>query len=233
MITMYNGDCIEYMAAMPDNAYDLAIVDPPYGNGGNAEWDKKSRGRFGGIFGKYIITRTNDCISMRRSGFEDIEHWDIAPGENYFRELFRVSKNQIIWGGNYFSLPPSRNFIVWRKLTISESFSMAMCEYAWTSIQGNAKIFEYPPQDKSRFHPTQKPVALYKWLLKNYANPGDKILDTHGGSGSICIACHDMGYDLTWIEIDKNYYNAACERYKLHAVQKELWHIKGGEIYEG
>ncbi|GHU11267.1 hypothetical protein FACS1894151_10930 [Spirochaetia bacterium] len=150
----------------------------------------------------------------------DINDWDIAPGKEYFDELFRVSNYQIIWGGNYFDLPPSRNFIIWRKLTISENFSMAMAEYAWTNINGNAKVFECAPQDPERFHPTQKPVKLYKWLLSKYAQPGYKILDTHLGSGSIAIACHDLGFDLTGCELDTDYYNAAMERLRIHQKQQ-------------
>ena len=112
--------------------------------------------------------------------------------------------------------------MIWKKLTISEKFSMAMAEYAWTSIEGNAKIFECAPQDKDRFHPTQKPVKLYKWLLMNYAKQGDRILDTHLGSGSIAIACHDAGFDLTGYELDKDYYEAACKRLKNHQAQGQF-----------
>lgn len=148
----------------------------------------------------------------------------MAPSEEYFKELFRVSKHQIIWGANYFpKMPPTRCFIVWRKLTISENFSMAMAEYAWTSFNENAKVFEYAPQGKkhdTRFHPTQKPVALYSWLLHNYAKPGYKILDTHLGSGSIAIACHDSGYELTGIELDTDYFDKAVARIKEY--QKQL-----------
>ena len=150
----------------------------------------------------------------------------MAPSEEYFSELMRVSKHQIVWGGNYFPLPPTRNFIIWRKLTISETFTMAMAEYAWTSLDGNAKVFDYAPQgtvEEVRFHPTQKPVALYKWLLTRYAKPGQTILDTHGGSGSICIACHDLGFDLTWMELDADYYAAAVKRYQEHARQGRLF----------
>jgi len=146
--------------------------------------------------------------------------WDIAPSPEYFQELFRVSQNQIIWGGNYFNLPPTRCFIVWRKLTISEAFSMAMCEYAWTSFNDNAKLFEYAPQDSTRFHPTQKPVALYKWLLKKFANPGNKILDTHVGSASSLIACYEMGFEYIGFEIDECYFSLASER--LEAVKSQL-----------
>lgn len=141
--------------------------------------------------------------------------WDVAPGEDYFKELFRISRNQIIWGGNYFQLPPTRCFLVWRKLSISESFSMAMCEYAWTSFNSNAKVFEHIPQGNKkdkRFHPTQKPVALYKWILANYAKQGDTILDTHVGSASSLIACEEMGFKYVGFEIDEDYYRMAKER---------------------
>jgi site-specific DNA-methyltransferase (adenine-specific) len=136
----------------------------------------------------------------------DINEWDVAPPPEYFSELQRVAKRRIICGGNYFGLPPNRNFIVWRKLTISENFSMAMAEYLWTDIPGNAKVFDFAPQDKNRFHPTQKPVQLYKWLLSKYAKPGYKILDTHLGSGTHAVACAELGFDLTACEIDEFYY---------------------------
>jgi site-specific DNA-methyltransferase (adenine-specific) len=186
-----------------------------------------SKPRFGGRFAKYQKKKTNHATGGRFARYDrggqtggtwtskygsDINDWDVAPPREYFDELFRVSKNQIIWGGNYFDLPPSRNFIVWRKLTISENFSMAMAEYAWTSLPGNAKVFDYAPQDPARFHPTQKPVALYKWLLSRYARSGWKILDTHLGSGSSAVACHDLGFELTACEIGGDYYAAAMER---------------------
>lgn len=154
--------------------------------------------------------------------------WDVAPTQEYFDELFRVSKNQIIWGGNYFSLPPTRCFLVWRKLTISENFSMAMAEYAWTSFDGNAKVFEFMPQakpGKERFHPTQKPVELYAWIFKNYAEEGMKVLDTHMGSQSSRIAAHFAGLDFYGCEIDKDYFDAGCARY-----EKEC---KGIEVING
>lgn len=181
-----------------------------------------NRSRFGGIFDKYKIECTRTGGGWANDNAKKIKHWDIAPNINYFEELFRVSKNQIIWGGNYFLLPPTRCFLVWRKLTISESFTMAMCEYAWTSFNDNAKWIEIAPQNdqgKARFHPTQKPVKLYSWILNKYAKAGDKILDTHLGSGSIAISCHDMGYDLTGYEIDQDYYNAAAKRLENHKRQ--------------
>lgn len=141
--------------------------------------------------------------------------WDVAPGKEYFQELFRVSRNQIIWGGNYFELPPTRCFLVWRKLTISENFSMAMCEYAWTSFTGNAKLFECAPQgtaNETRFHPTQKPVKLYNWALGMFAEKGMKILDTHAGSASSLVACRMAGLDAWGFEIDPVYYEKAKKR---------------------
>ena len=211
---LYNCDCIEAMREYPDKYFDLAIVDPPYGSGGVEDWEKKTR--FGPRFDKYKKPgRTGGGYFKKYS--KKIIDWDIAPGKEYFEELFRISKHQIIWGGNYFNkyLPSNRNFIIWRKLTISESFTMAMAEYAWTSLNGNAKVFECAPQGtkaEPRFHPTQKPVALYEWLLSQYANKGDKILDTHAGSGSSLIACHRMGFEITAFEIDKEYYQKAKAR---------------------
>lgn len=139
--------------------------------------------------------------------------WDIAPGKEYFEELFRISRNQIIWGGNYFDLPPTRCFLIWRKTNVPHDFSMAMAEYAWTSFSGNAKVFDYSAVgQQGRFHPTQKPPELYKWILTNYAKQGDKILDTHVGSASSLIACYDLGFDYVGFEIDKEYYELASKR---------------------
>jgi site-specific DNA-methyltransferase (adenine-specific) len=150
--------------------------------------------------------------------------WDVAPKQEYFSELFRISRNQIIWGGNYFSLPPTRCFLIWRKLTISEAFSMAMCEYAWTSFNSNAKWIEIAPQgDPNRFHPTQKPIKLYTWILENYAKQGDKILDTHVGSASSLIACDRMGFECWGYEIDETYYKLAQERIKRELAQGTLF----------
>lgn len=209
---VFNRDCLEAMLEYPDNAFDLAVVDPPYGGAADGS-----------------ITRTGGTWSrkyQKESGIStDIRNWDVAPGQDYFDELFRVSRDQIIWGGNYFSLPPTRCFLVWRKLTISESFSMAMAEYAWTSFNGNAKVFEHTPQGKAgeRFHPTQKPVALYAWIFKNYAKPGMKILDTHLGSGSSRIAAWDAGLDFVGYEIDKTYFDLQEERFQAHIAQGNLF----------
>ena len=221
----YNMDCMEGMKQFPDKYFELAIIDPPYGSAGNEEWDNRERGRFGGLFDRYKIERTGEAWAEKYG--KKIKTWDIAPDKEYFEELFRVSQHQIIWGGNYFNeyLPSNRNFIVWRKLTISESFTMAMAEYAWTSLPGNAKVFESVPQGNAndkRFHPTQKPVALYMWLLNKYAKPGDKILDTHVGSASSLIACHKLGFKYVGFEIDPDYYKMANERLESYKNQLNL-----------
>jgi site-specific DNA-methyltransferase (adenine-specific) len=153
--------------------------------------------------------------------------WDVAPEPEYFEQLFRVSRNQIIWGANYFpNMPPTRCFLVWRKLSISEKFSMAMAEYAWTSFNQNAKVFECAPQGKKndpRFHPTQKTIELYAWIFNNFCKAGDTILDTHLGSGSSAIAAHQLGFDFTGIEIDDEYYEKAKERLLRYQAQLSLF----------
>ena len=205
----YNCDCMELMAKYPDKYFELAIVDPPYGifnkkKSASMNWQKSgSGGTWASKYGKKA------------------EKWDLEPEPAYFEELNRISRNQIIWGANHFGIKTD-NYVIWRKLTISESFTMGMCEFASVSLKGNPKVFECKPQDTFRFHPTQKPVKLYKWLLELYANPGDKILDTHMGSGSIAIACHYMGYNLTACEIDENYYKAAIKRIKEETAQLDL-----------
>jgi site-specific DNA-methyltransferase (adenine-specific) len=222
-VTVTNEDCMNLMARYPDKYFDLAVVDPPYGDaGGSAAWDRRGRLPPAGRGAKYAMTERGGGAGDKKYG-NNLMEWDIAPPPEYFAELFRVSKKQIIWGGNYFALPPSRNFIIWRKLTISENFTMAMAEYAWASMPGNAKVIERAPQDKERFHPAQKPVEIYKKLLQWYSKPGDKILDTHLGSGSSAIACIDMGCELTGCEIAPEYYKKAMTRIKRHLSQRELF----------
>lgn len=235
MSEFINGDCMEYLPKYPDNHFDLAIVDPPYGDGGGGHWSGKER--FGQLFDRYrkaLYVRTTEEVQQLReqaapgrANTQKIIAWDVAPGDDYFKELFRVSRNQVIWGGNYFRLPPTRCFLVWRKLSIGESFSMAMCEYAWTSFNGNAKVFEKVPQDATgkRFHPTQKPIELYEWVLNLYAKPGDKILDTHVGSGSSLIAAIGGGYDYTGFEIDPDYYRQAQERIDRETAQMTIFQM--------
>ena len=219
----YNMDCMDGMKQFPDKYFDLAIVDPPYGGAGkdvDETFNGAIVGRFGGTFEKYFKGDKRGHMGGGHAKKYGYGHWDIAPSKEYFKELFRVSKNQIIWGGNYFELPPTRCFVIWKKLTISENFTMAMCEYAWTSFNDNAKVFEYAPQDKNRFHPTQKPIALYKWLLNRYAKEGDKILDTHVGSASSLIACRESGFQYVGFEIDEEYFKMAQKR--LQAVEAQM-----------
>ncbi len=219
-IKLYNRDCLEAMREMPDKAFDLAIVDPPYGIGASK-------------FGSY------GQIKKRRFTTYSRKDWDNqTPNEEYFQELFRVSKKQIIWGGNYFlrCLPPCIKWIIWDKI-IADGCDFGEYELAWTSDFAKGKIFRLSSswnngentrdlsrlQKPRRIHPTQKPVKLYKWILKNYSNPGDKILDTHLGSGSIAIACWDMGFDLTGFEIDSEYYTNAVNRLETHKKQLKLF----------
>ena len=207
MINLHHGDCMEAMAKMPDNAYDLAIVDPPYG------------------IGVCNMTLGNGKKKINRG----LNNWDIsAPNKQYFNELFRVSKNQIIWGANNMTdnIPVSTGWLFWDKGTGANDFADG--ELAWTSFGGAVRKYfkvwvgNSAKDGLCRIHPTQKPIALYKWLLDKYAKPGDKILDTHGGSMSIAIACHDCGYDLDLWEIDEGYYNAGVKRYNDHIKQLTL-----------
>lgn len=229
----YNMDCMDGMKEFPDKFFDLAIVDPPYGNAINPSTNNLRGGQQTGNSAEdsaggspATICRTGGSWSKKyqKGGiFEsDIRIWDIAPDAAYFDELGRVSKNQIIWGGNYFNLPPTRCFLVWQKLTISEKFSMAMCEYAWTSFNDNAKLFACTPQGtakEKRFHPTQKPIALYTWILNLYAKEGYKILDTHVGSASSLIACYRAGLEYWGFETHKGYYQKATERLETEKAQ--------------
>ena len=203
-IKIYNEDCLDAMKLMPDNAYDLAIVDPPYGLGNKLVDGNASR---------------NSKIRYNRDSIK----WDIVPNQEYFNELFRVSKNQIIWGGNYFNLPPTRCNLIWDKMQI---FTGADFELAWTSFDKASRAFRMSrieAYSNGKIHPTQKPIKLYEWILDNYANEGDKILDTHLGSGSIAIACHNRGFDLTAYEIDRDYFEATSKRIQDHIAQLTLF----------
>ena len=196
----YNMDCMEGMKEFPDKYFDLCIVDPPYGININHNMGRRK--------------------GDKHSDYKKVT-WDSEPPtEEYFNELFRVSQNQIIWGGNYFHLPPTKCFIVWQKPQISEEMSFSMCEYAWASFDSTAKIIKMYGQEHDRIHPTQKPVKLYKWLLTNYAKQGDKILDTHVGSASSLIACHNLGFQYVGFELDKEYYEQSLKR--LETVKKQV-----------
>tara|TARA_R100000655_G_scaffold106601_1_gene156065 strand:+ start:998 stop:1666 length:669 start_codon:yes stop_codon:yes gene_type:complete len=219
-INLYNKDCMEALKEFKDKQFDLAIVDPPYGI--KADENAYKNG-----------------IKCKKNGFKEHKKgmWDSAiPSKKYFTELKRVAKNQIIWGGNYFTeyLKPIMSWIVWDKM--QHNFSFADGELAWNSFGNKLKIFQYARGNESGFapkikdglkiglniHPTQKPVKLYEWLLMNYAKEGDKILDTHLGSGSIAIACHNLGFDLEGYELDKEYFEAAKKRLKQHQSQLRI-----------
>lgn len=207
-LTITNEDNMQLMSRYPDNYFELAIVDPPYGinmsmghKGSEKRGDKNKYKKFAG-------------------GDNSI------PTKEYFNELFRISVNQVIWGANYMTefLEPKSSWIIWDKKQ-PEDFTMAMAELAWNSFGSPMKIYQkrVVGADDVRLHPTQKPVALYKWLLDKYAKDGDKILDTHLGSGSIALACHDYGFELTACELDTEYYEKAVERIKNHVAQQKLF----------
>ena len=206
---LYNMDCMDLMKEFPDQYFDLAIVDPPYGININ-----HNMGRRKGV--KY-------------SSYKKVEWDSLPPQEDYFKELFRVSKNQIVWGANHFMESINLNsscWIVWDKL-FSEEVSFASVELAWTSFTSVAKRFQMSSQQPDRIHPTQKPIALYQWLLKNYAKEGDKILDTHVGSASSLIACHQMGFDFIGSELDKEYFDKATERLEAYRSQISFSELEG------
>lgn len=205
-IELIHGDCMDYMKTLPDKAFELAIVDPPYGlgmNNGNGQIVKK----------KFKPQR---------------KKWDSngRPSKHYWQELFRVSQNQIVWGGNYFTnhLPVRMGWVVWFKTSRCVGRRFSEFELAWTSFDRAARVFEQKPflRGNTRIHPTQKPVELYKWLLHKYATKGDRILDTHLGRGSSAIACHDLKHDFVGIELDIDYYTAATKRLANHQSQLPL-----------
>jgi site-specific DNA-methyltransferase (adenine-specific) len=210
MLDIRNCDNMELMAQYPDKYFDLAIVDPPYG------------------LGKRLIEggKKGGMGSLRKLADSKVEGWDKIPTEEYFTELKRISKNQIIWGGNYFLdyLGSNDGLIIWDKMNGTNA--LADAEIAWKSLSGTTRIFRmhhFSTGYDDKIHPTQKPVKLYEWLLHNYAKEGDKILDTHLGSGSIAIACHNMKFDLTACELDKDYFDAAMKRIKNHTNQVRMF----------
>jgi len=208
-ITITNEDNMKLMARYPDNYFDLAIVDPPYG--------------IEEITGKESANNRGDINKKRIFGTQSAKfrEWDKSPPKEYFIELFRISKNQIIWGGNYFDLPIYRCPIIWDKCQPWETYSKT--ELAWSSFNMPSSLFKFDNRTGGKIHPTQKPIQLYKWLLEKYAKEGDKILDTHLGSGSIAIACHDYKYELTACELDKEYFDKAIQRITNHTNQQKLF----------
>ena len=232
-ITITQEDNMLLMARYPDNYFDLAIVDPPYGiNAANMQMgsnpNRKEAGQYPGtstaVRLKGRLNSGGGKLKNRLLNSSNINWDNEIPSKEYFDELFRVSKNQIIWGGNYFDLPPTRCFIVWNKNQPWENFSQA--EYAWTSFDKPAKLFTHSNRgganEELKIHPTQKPILLYKYCLEKFAVEGDKILDTHLGSMSIAIACADYGFELVGCELDLDYYNAGIKRLQNHLSQTKI-----------
>lgn len=204
-INLFNCDWRELLPKYEDNHFELAIVDPPYGNGTKAD---------------------NGTGEYSRGWLENKKsNWDKRPDEKYFEELKRVSKNQIIWGGNFFELPVKRGWICWYKTNEVKGRDFSEFELAWTSFDRPTRHYEQKPfiRNGRRIHPTQKPIALYRWLLQNYANEGDRILDTHLGSGSIAIACYEEKFDLVACEIDQEYFEAMKNRVEEYRKQLQLF----------
>jgi len=216
-ITLYNMDCMELLKNTEDNFYDLAIVDPPYG----LERFKTASKETTGVYAKRGSFKSNEGQNWNGS----------KPTEEYYKELFRVSKHQIIWGANNFDLPTSEYFCVWDKMQYMPNFASAELAYVSMSLKSPAKVFRYGIHKENsirkaeggKIHQAQKPVKLYEWLLQNYAKEGDKILDTHLGSGSIAIACNRLKYELTATELDTEYFEASVKRYKEQTAQIQMF----------
>ena len=205
-----NIDCVKGMQKYPRKFFDLAIVDPPYGLG-----DRLSKGG-----GKMTNT---PMAQLYQDKINENGGWDVLPSADYWKELFRVSKNQVVFGANYFieHLHSSRGFIVWDKAQMMDTLSR--CELAWTSFDFPAKIYEQRSNDNNRFHPTQKPIELYKYCINLCARKGDIILDTHLGSGSSRIAAHNLGFDFYGYEIDKEYFEKGQKRFEQETMQTSLF----------
>ena len=200
--TIINDDCMNILKQLPDKCIDLVLTDPPYGIGNKFKGGTNSK-----------LSKFNNIVN---------KGWDNAPSEEYFNEILRVSKNQIIWGGNYFNLAPTRCFLIWDKM-ISFDFSLAMAEYAWTSFDKLAKIYKMPSEKQFREHPTQKPLKLFEMILRDYSNENDLILDCFSGSGTTAVACHNLKRRFICIEKDYDYWKASVERLENVQAQMKLF----------
>lgn len=225
-IRLYQADCMKMLSQIPDKYYSLCICDPPYGIG----WDGENATMSAGVRKNGTQRKMESWNNPRPKGYMKKEWDNKSPDKIYFDELKRVTRNQIIWGGNYFTeyLVPSGGWVTWEK-GVPDGMSLSQCELAWTNCLNSIRHIRLlwagykKCEEVNRTHPTQKPIKLYEWLLKNYAKPGDRILDTHLGSGSIAIACYNMGFDLDGYEIDKDYYEAAVKRLEDHKRQGLLF----------
>lgn len=234
MTQAFNMDCMEAMREMPDKAFDLAVVDPPYG----ITVDLQSLGKGTGLApqtntqAKIAKSRTHGGGKLKDRAINKLDtSWDSEPPtQEYFNQLFRVSRNQVIWGGNYFGLPPTRGILCWDKEQTFLNFSQ--WEMAWTSFDFPAKLFRFSnrgfqcPEKGEKIHPTQKPISLYSWIYSFCAKPGDKILDTHLGSGSSRIAAHDAGLDFWGYEISKTYFDLEERRFADYTAQLRMGPIQ-------
>lgn len=238
---VYNMDCMEYMKSIPDKFFDLAVVDPPYGiNAPNMKMGTNLNRKRGGYNGESVAQRikkgrlNTGSGKLKNRALNTMNcDWDSnPPSKEYFNELFRVSRNQVIWGGNYFPLPPTRGILCWDKLQPWENFSQF--ELAWTSFDCPAAIIRLSntggANKETKIHPTQKPVKLYEWVFEKFAKPGYKILDTHIGSGSSRIAAYKMGFDFYGTEIDKSYFNAMQDRFNKECLDRVM--TEKGELIQ-
>jgi len=227
----YKMDCLEFMKKCKDQQFSLLFTDPPFGDAGTGEYTNRETGRFGPMFEKYHsdlkpVQKVNHALGGNtfKKYDNEIAHWDFAPSPEWWDEAWRIAKNIAVWGGNYFDLPPSRNFIIWLK-PVPENFSLAQMEYCWVSIPGNARIIQARPQDKFRFHPTQKPVPVFQkplqWL-KKHIDPVKGILDPFMGSGSSRIAAWDESINYVGIELNEIYFNKQEERFAEHVAKGSL-----------
>jgi len=210
---VYNIDCMEYMRQLPDKAFQLTIADPPYG------LDRKSTTTWGE--GSHLINRAFCKTNIT-------ELWDKAPDKAFFDELLRISENVIIWGGNYFDLPPTRCIVCWDKCQPWENFSQI--EMAWTTFDKPAKLYKFDNRTTDKIHPTQKPVDLYAWCLRTFANEGDRIFDPMMGSQSSRIAAYKLGFDYVGCEISEEYFAAGCERFNRECL--EIIKTGSGKAYQ-
>lgn len=223
---VFNIDCLEYMKQLPDKFFDLAIVDPPYGiNAPNLSMGSKKNNVSTAVKLKGRLNSGGGKLKNRLLNNSNFIWDNQIPKKEYFNELFRVSKNQIIWGGNYFPLPPTRGIIAWNKLQPWENFSQF--ELAWTSFDIPAKLFTLSntggANKEKKIHPTQKPIELYKYLISKFSNPGDKIFDSHLGSQSSRIAAYEFGFDFWGCELDKDYFEQGNKRFEQYRAQQKLF----------
>jgi len=235
----FNMDCLEYMKQCKDKQFSLLFTDPPYGDTGTGEYTNRETGRFGPMFEKYHahlkpgVNHASGGNAFAKYG-DECSHWDVAPSKEWWNEAWRIAEHIWVWGGNYFDLPPSRNFIIWLK-PVPENFSLAQMEYCWVSTSGNARIIQARSQDKFRFHPTQKPLSVFQkplqWM-KKHIDPEKGMIDPFMGSGTSRIAAWEEGINYIGIELNKVYFDKQEERFAEHIAKGSLYEQKELKIVE-